>query len=131
MFLHRIRDPIRHLSSLSQPILRRKVARRTEKLPSFRGNKNRNGRIVTYAALKRLRLIPSFRIFDFEGSAWVTPTFAAALTRPETTLSVFRCFAQCALPKEGALKVDKLDRLPLLHIHRSQSKVRATLHSRP
>jgi hypothetical protein len=43
----------------------------------------------------------------------------------------FRCFAQCALSKEGTLKVDKLDRLPLLNIHRNQSKVRTTLHSIP
>jgi hypothetical protein len=43
----------------------------------------------------------------------------------------FRCFAQCALPKGGTLKVGKLDRLPLLHIHRNQSKVRTTLHSIP
>jgi hypothetical protein len=41
----------------------------------------------------------------------------------------FRWFAQCALSEEGTLKVDKLDRLPLLHIHRNQSKVRTTLRS--
>jgi hypothetical protein len=40
----------------------------------------------------------------------------------------FRCFPQCALRKRGTLKVDKLDRLPLLHIHRNQSKVRTALH---
>ena len=39
--------------------------------------------------------------------------------------------SQCALPKVGTLKVNKLDRLPLLHIHRNQSKVRTTLHSIP
>ena len=43
----------------------------------------------------------------------------------------FRCFAQCALPQEGTLKMNKLDRLPFLHIHRNQAEVRTTLHSIP
>jgi hypothetical protein len=43
----------------------------------------------------------------------------------------FRGFAQCGLRKGGTLKVDKLDRLPVLHIHRNQSKVRTTVHSIP
>src|ERR1700730_15708561 len=38
----------------------------------------------------------------------------------------FQYFAHCPLPKDGTLKVDKLDGLPLLHIHRDQSKVRTT-----
>jgi cation transport ATPase len=52
-------------------------------------------------------------------------------TRDLEELQVIYDAPQCALPKGGTLKVDKLDRLPLLHIHRNQSKVRTTLHSIP
>ena len=53
------------------------------------------------------------------------------ITRDLEELQVIYDAPQCALPKGGTLKVDKLDRLPLLHIHRNQSKVRTTLHSIP
>src|SRR5580704_1226916 len=52
-------------------------------------------------------------------------------TRDLEELRVIYGPPQCALPKGGTLKVDKLDRLPSLHIHRNQSKVRTTLHSIP
>jgi hypothetical protein len=53
------------------------------------------------------------------------------ITRDLEELQVIYDTPQYALPKGGTLKVDKLDRLPLLHIHRNQSKVRTTLHSIP
>jgi hypothetical protein len=49
------------------------------------------------------------------------------ITRDLEELRVIYGAPQCALPKGGTLKVDKLDRLPLLHKHRNQSKVRTRL----
>src|ERR1700733_895221 len=51
--------------------------------------------------------------------------------RSAGAFTMFRSIRQYALSQGGTLKVDELDRLPLLHIHRNQSKVRTTLHSVP
>jgi hypothetical protein len=74
--------------------------------------------------------------FSFGYSEWPTSPLGTRVFKVTAAFLLglpveFRWFAQCALSEEGTLKVDKLDRLRLLHIHRNQSKVRTTLRSLP
>jgi hypothetical protein len=91
-----------------------------------------NGHLVTHRSVTICRLsVTNLANRGFANNALVTRVFKVTAAFLLKLAVDFRCFAQCALPKDGTLKVDKLDRLPLLHIHSNQSKVRTALHSVP